>query len=71
MAKVVKQPSFTLRMYKQAVNQKDDQAGFQNYVKNNFSHWVLARDHTNVPIARPGAPKPRMIPKDQADKSKL
>ena len=43
--KVVKQPSFTLRMYKQAVNQKEDQAGFHNFTKAALAAWTLDADN--------------------------
>merc|ERR550514_2218256 len=66
VAKVVKQPAFTLRMYKQAVNQKDDQAGFHNYTKAALAHWTLMADS----MGGGGLPKKgermSIIPKSEA-----
>ncbi len=56
---------------KQAVNQKDDQAGFHNFVKTALSNWTLIADTSPVPIdLTPGRPKTARsaIPKGDLEK---
>merc|ERR1712118_107040 len=72
VAKVVKQPGFTLRMYKQAVNQKDEQAGFQNFVKNAFSHWSLMAESLSSAggVVKKKGGKNSIIPQKMAEKER-